>query len=179
MVIDIISAIILLFAIYKGWTKGFTMAIFTFASYFISILLALQFSGMVAGYIRDYAKSDSKWYSFLSFVLVLVAGIIVVRIVGKILEKSAQVLMLGLPNKLLGILFFSFIYLTVFAIVLVYAEKFEMIDQYNIGESKSYDYLLRFGKWFIEQCSKWMPAIKNLFNDTKSAIQEQIHTNLK
>ena len=179
MVIDIISAIILLFAIYKGWTKGFTMAIFTFASYFISILLALQFSGMVAGYIRDYAKSDSKWYSFLSFVLVLVAGIIVVRIVGKILEKSAQVLMLGLPNKLLGILFFSFIYLTVFAIVLVYAEKFEMIDQYNIGESKSYDYLLRFGKWFIEQCSEWMPAIKNLFNDTKSAIQEQIHTNLK
>ena len=179
MVIDIITAIIFVFAIYKGWTKGFTMAIFTFASYFISILLALQFSGMVAGYIRDYAKSDSKWYSFLSFVLVLVAGIIAVRIVGKILEKSAQVLMLGLPNKLLGILFFSFIYLTVFAIVLVYAEKFEMIDQYNIGESKSYDYLMRFGKWFIEQCSKWMPAIKNLFNDTKSAIQEQIHTNLK
>lgn len=179
MVVDIISVIILVYAIYKGWTKGFTMAIFTFASYFISILLALQFSGMVAGYIRDYAKSDSKWYSFLSFVLVLVAGIIAVRIVGKILEKSAQVLMLGLPNKLLGILFFSFIYLTVFAIVLVYAEKFEMIDQYNIGESKSYDYLLRFGKWFIEQCSKWMPAIKNLFNDTKSAIQEQINTNLK
>lgn len=179
MVIDIITAIIFVFAVYKGWTKGFTMAIFTFASYFISILLALQFSGMVAGYIRDYAKSDSKWYSFLSFVLVLVAGIIVVRIVGKILEKSAQVLMLGLPNKLLGILFFSFIYLIVFAIVLVYAEKFEMIDQYNIGESKSYDYLLRFGKWFIEQCSKWMPAIKNLFNDTKSAIQEHIHTNLK
>ena len=179
MVIDIITFIILIFAVYKGWTKGFTMAIFTFASYFISILLALQFSGMVAGYIRDYAKSDSKWYSFLSFVLVLVAGIIVVRIVGKILEKSAQVLMLGLPNKLLGILFFSFIYLTVFAIVLVYADKFEMIDQYNVGESKSYDYLLRFGKWFIEQCSKWMPAIKNLFNDTKSAIQEQIHTNLK
>lgn len=179
MVIDIITAIIFVFAIYKGWTKGFTMAIFTFASYFISILLALQFSGMVAGYIRDYAKSDSKWYSFLSFVLVLVAGIIAVRIVGKILEKSAQVLMLGLPNKLLGILFFSFIYLTVFAIVLVYADKFEMIDQYNVGESKSYDYLLRFGKWFIEQCSKWMPAIKNLFNDTKSAIQEQIHTNLK
>jgi membrane protein required for colicin V production len=175
MVIDIITGIILVYAIYKGWTKGFTMAIFTFASYFISILLALQFSGMVAGYIRDYAKSDSKWYSFLSFVLVLVAGIIAVRIVGKILEKSAQVLMLGLPNKLLGILFFSFIYLTVFAIVLVYAEKFEMIDQYNIGESKSYNYLLRFGKWFIEQCSKWMPAIKNLFNDTKSAIQEQIH----
>jgi membrane protein required for colicin V production len=175
MVIDIITGIILLYAIYKGWSKGFTMAIFTFASYFISILLALQFSGMIAGYIRDYAKSDSKWYSFLSFVLVLVAGIIAVRIVGKILEKSAQVLMLGLPNKLLGILFFSFIYLTVFAIVLVYAEKFEMIDQYNIGESKSYNYLLRFGKWFIEQCSKWMPAIKNLFNDTKSAIQEQIH----
>ena len=179
MVVDIILLIILVFAIYKGWTKGFTMAIFTFASYLISILLALQFSGMVAGYIKVYAKSDSKWYSFLSFVLVLVAGIIAVRIIGKIIEKSAQVLMLGLPNKLLGILFFSFIYMTLFAVVLIYAQKFEMIDQYNIGDSKSYNYLIRFGKWFIEQCSKWLPDIKNLFNDTKSAIQEQMRTNLK
>lgn len=60
MIVDIITVIILVYAIYKGWTKGFTMAIFTLASYFISILLALQFSGMVAGYIRDYAKSDSN-----------------------------------------------------------------------------------------------------------------------
>ena len=179
MVVDIIAVIILVYAIYKGWTKGFTMAIFTVASYLISVLLALQFSGMVAGYIRDYAKNDSKWYSFLAFVLVLVAGIIAVRIIGKLIEKSAQVLMLGLPNKLLGILFFSFIYLTLFSIVLVYAEKFEMVDEYNVGVSKSYHYMLQFGKWFVEQCSKWLPDIKNLFNDTKHAIQEQINTNLK
>lgn len=179
MIIDIITVILLAFAIYKGWTKGFTMAIFTFASYFIAILLALQFSGMLAGYMKNYAKSDSKWYSFLSFVLVLLAGIIAVRIVGKLIEKSAQVLMLGLPNKMLGMLFFSFIYLTVFAVFLVYAEKFEMIDQYNVVNSKSYNYLLRFGKGFVEQCSRWLPDIKNLFNDTKNAIQGQINTNLK
>jgi membrane protein required for colicin V production len=174
MVIDIITAFILLFAIYKGWTKGFTMAIFTLASYFVAILLALQFSGMVAGYIKTYAKTDSKWYSFLSFVLVLVAGII-----GKLIEKSAQVLLLGFVNKLLGILFFAFIYLMVFSVFLVYAEKFEMIDQYNVGDSRTYSYQLRFGKWLIEQLSEWLPAIKHLFSDTKSAIEEQIQSKFK
>jgi membrane protein required for colicin V production len=179
MVIDIITAVILVFAIYKGWTKGFTMAIFTLASYFVAILLALQFSGMVAGYIKTYAKTDSKWYSFLSFVLVLVAGIIAVRIIGKLIEKSAQVLLLGFVNKLLGILFFAFIYLMVFSVFLVYAEKFEMIDQYNVGDSRTYSYQLRFGKWLIEQLSEWLPAIKNLFSDTKSAIEEQIQSKFK
>ncbi|MFZ9239844.1 MAG: CvpA family protein [Chitinophagaceae bacterium] len=179
MVIDIITGIILAFAIYKGWTKGFTMAIFTFASYFIAVLLALQFSGMVAGYLKEYAKSDSKWYTFLSFLLVLIAGIIAVRIIGKLMEKSAQVLMLGLVNKLLGILFFASIYITVFSILLVYAEKFEMIDPYNAGDSKTYSYQLRFGKWLMHQLSEWLPAVKHLFNDTKNAIQEQINTKLK
>jgi membrane protein required for colicin V production len=174
MVIDIIAAIIFAFAVYKGWTKGFTMAIFTFASYFISVLLALQFSGMVAGYIRDHAKTDSKWYSFLSFVLVMLAGIIAVRIIGKIIEKSAQALMLGFVNKLMGILFFSIIYITIFSILLVYAEKFEIIDRHNVGETKTYEYLVRFGKWLIRQFSNWLPAIKNLFYDTKAAIQEHI-----
>lgn len=105
MILDIITAIILVFAIYKGWTKGFTMAIFTFASYFIAMLLALQFSGMVAVYLKEYAKTESKWYPFLSFVLVLIAAIIAVRIIGKLMEKSVQILMLGLVNKLMGIFF--------------------------------------------------------------------------
>lgn len=179
MIIDIITGIILVFAIYKGWTKGFTMAIFTFASYFIAILLALQFSGMVAGYLKEYAKSDSKWYSFLSFILVLIAGIVAVRIVGKLMEKSAQVLMLGLVNKFLGILFFGLIYITVFSVFLVYAEKFEMIDQYNAGESKTYIYQLHYGQWLIQHISEWLPAIKHLFNDTKDAINEQLNSKLK
>ena len=174
MVIDIIAAIVLVFAIYKGWTKGFTMAIFTFASYFISILLALQFSGLVAGYIRDHAKTDSKWYSFLSFALVMIAGIITVRIIGKLIEKSAEALMMGFANKLMGILFFASIYFTLFCIVLVYAERFEIIDVQNVGDSKTYQYFLRFGKWLIGHIADWLPAIKNLFNDTKDAIKQHI-----
>lgn len=174
MVIDIITGLLLVFAVYKGWTKGFTMAVFTLASYFISIVLALQFSGLVAGYIRDHAKTDSKWYSFLSFVLVMLAGIVAVRIVGKIIEKSATVLMLGFANKVMGILFFAFIYITVFSVLLVYAEKFEMIDVQNAGDSRTYGYILRFGKGLIQRFSEWMPAIKNLFNDTKDAIKQHI-----
>jgi membrane protein required for colicin V production len=108
-----------------------------------------------------------------------VAGIIAVRIIGKLMEKSAQVLMLGLVNKFLGILFFGIIYITIFSVLLVYAEKFEMIDQYNAGDSKTYSYQLRFGKWLMHQFSEWLPAIKHLFNDTKDAIQEQINSKLK
>lgn len=179
MILDIITAIILVFAIYKGWTKGFTMAIFTFASYFIAMLLALQFSGMVAVYLKEYAKTESKWYPFLSFVLVLIAAIIAVRIIGKLMEKSVQILMLGLVNKLMGIFFFASIYITLFSVFLAYAEKFEWIDQYNAGVSKTYADQLRLGKWLIHQFSEWLPALKHLFNDTKGAIQEQINTKLK
>ena len=116
MLIDIILLILLAMAVYKGWTKGLIMAVFVFVSYFIALALAFHFSGTVEGYMRKNAASDSQWYSFLSFVLVMIAGIIAVRLIGKLIEKSAELLMLGLFNRLMGILVMALIYSTFFAV---------------------------------------------------------------
>ena len=105
MLIDILLLILLALAVYKGWSKGFIMAVFVFISYFVALALAFHFSGSVEGYIRKHSSSDSKWFSFLSFILVMIGGIIAVRLVGKLIEKSAELLMLGFFNRLMGLPF--------------------------------------------------------------------------
>jgi len=172
MLIDIILLILLVLAIYKGWTKGFIMAVFVFVSYFIALALAFHFSGTVEGYMRKNAASDSQWYAFLSFVLVMIAGIIAVRLIGKLIEKSAELLMLGLFNRLLGILVTALIYATIFAIILVYCKRFNIISDGNSSDSKTFTYLINYGQWLVAHFSEWLPALKNLFNDAGAFIEK-------
>ena len=172
MVIDILLLILLALAIYKGWTKGFIMAVFVFVSYFVALALAFHFSGTVEGYIKTHSSSDSKWFSFLSFVLVMIAGIIAVRLVGKVIEKSAELLMLGFFNRLMGIVVMAFIYATFFAVILVYCKRFNIISEGNSSDSRTFTYLINYGQWLVSQFSEWLPALKNLFNDIKGSVKK-------
>jgi len=172
MAIDILLLILLALAVYQGWTKGFIMAVFVFISYFVALALAFHFSGTVEGYIRSHSSSDSKWFSFLSFILVLIAGIIAVRLVGKIIEKSAELMLLGLVNKLLGILVMSVIYVTFFAVILVYCNRFGMVGDGQATESKSLNYMMGYGQWLVSHFSEWLPALKNLFNEARIIVNK-------
>ena len=172
MVIDILLLILLALAVYKGWTKGLIMAVFVFISYFVALALAFHFSGTVEGYLRTHSSSDSKWFSFLSFILVLIAGIIAVRLVGKFIEKSAELILLGLLNKLLGMLVMCLIYVTFFAVTLVYCKRFGLLGEGQATDSKSLSYLLHYGQWMVSQFSEWLPALKNLFNDVRSSVKK-------
>lgn len=171
MVVDIVFLLLCLFAVYKGWTKGFIMAIFVFISYFVALGLALYFSGYVEGYLQSKSSTDSKWYSLLSFLLVLIGGIVAVRLVGKVIERSAQVLMLGFFNRMMGIVFFGLIYLSFLAVTLVYLDRFEVFGKEGAKGSYTYSCLIEAGRWLINQFAVWMPVIKNLFNDTKAIIK--------
>ncbi|MFM1795316.1 MAG: hypothetical protein RL642_1701 [Bacteroidota bacterium] len=173
MVIDLFLLLLLVMGVYKGWTKGFIMAIATFVSFFAALALALQFSGWVEGYLRKQTETDNDWLAFLAFLMVLVGAMIAIRVLGKIIEKSVELVMLGLFNRIVGIGLYLFIYFSLFAVVLVYLKQFEILGNETAIHSKSYTYLIDFGGWVIDFFAEWLPAIKNLFNDTKEFIQQK------
>lgn len=180
MIIDIILILILVLAVYKGWTKGFIMALFVFVSYFIALALAFQFSGMVQGFLWKGEQGQSRWYGFLAFAIVLIVGIILIRLLGKMVEKLVEAVMLGIVNRILGVLLFAFIYCSLYAVVLVFIEK---INSSGLGPasaseaestSVSMRYLLKLGDWVVLNFSEWLPAMKNLFNYTQSIIKQGV-----
>ena len=173
MVVDLFLLLFLVMGVYKGWTKGFVMAVVSFVSFFIALALALQFSGWVEGYLKQQTDSNNDWISFLAFLLVLIGAMIGIRILGKIIEKSVELVMLGLVNRLAGVVLFIFIYLSLLAVLMVYLKQFEIVGNDTAIHSKSYTYLINFGGWVIDFFAEWLPTIKNLFNDTKEFIQQK------
>jgi membrane protein required for colicin V production len=173
MLIDIIALLLLVLAIYKGWTQGFIMSIFSFLSYFIAITLAFYFSAKVAGYFKQTAGSDSKWYSFLAFFAVMIGAIIIIRIIGKMVEKAAELMLLGIVNRIAGIAIFGFLYFGLMSVLFVYLIKYQIASTQFLSESRVGNYCIPFGNSIIVHFGDWFPEIKELFKNSKEFIQQK------
>lgn len=161
----------LILALYKGWTKGFIMSVFELVAFLLGMALAFHFSGKLAGYLAKEG-SDSKWYPFLAFIIILIATIIGVRLIGKLLETAAELMLMGFLNKMLGIAVYAFIYLTILAAVVFYLNKYQLVTDSSVNDSYTGKYVLNFGKWITDAFARWLPEMKNLFNSAKDNIKQ-------
>ncbi|MEO0000709.1 MAG: hypothetical protein RL766_755 [Bacteroidota bacterium] len=173
MAIDIVALVLLVLALYKGWTKGLVMAVFTFISYILALIIAFKFSGWVAiHYLKDLGEGGGRWPSILAFLLVMVIVMIVVRITGKVIEKSLELMLMGVFNKVAGVLLFSLVYFTVYAVVLIYASRFEVIGKSLVVASRTGEMLLNWGAKVIDIFAVWIPELNNLFKQTVVFIKQ-------
>ena len=90
MIIDILFLVILIWGIYKGYSRGFVLSIFSLAALFIGIFAALKFSHIAAVYLQDWFSISSKYLPLISFLAVFILIIILIRLLGKLVEKFVE-----------------------------------------------------------------------------------------
>lgn len=105
MIIDIIYAILLVLAIIKGFQRGLIVGIFSFVALVVGLAAALKLSTVVAGYIGDSVHISAEWLPFISFLVVFIGVVLLIRLGAKAIESAVEVVMLGWLNRIGGILF--------------------------------------------------------------------------
>lgn len=163
MTIDLISAILLVLAIFKGYRQGVIVAAFSFVALIMGVAAAMKLSVAVAHYLaaRDF---NSKWLSFLSFLLVLIAVIVIVKLVARLIQKLAEAVLMGWLNRICGILLFVFLYFTVYSVILFYAQKMGLTGPDTLEKSVTYPYIKRLGPWVIDHLGQIIPWFKDMFS---------------
>ena len=74
MLIDLIYAVLLVFAIFKGIRRGFIIAIFSVLAFIIGLAAAMKLSTVVAHQLEGSTNISSKWLPFISFLIVFFTG---------------------------------------------------------------------------------------------------------
>ena len=90
MPIDIIFFIILLSAAYKGYTRGFIVSFVSFFAIIIGLAAAVKLSTVVANWLRESTNISSQWLPFLSFAIIMIVVMILLRLVANVLQKSVE-----------------------------------------------------------------------------------------
>jgi len=161
MWIDILSGTILIIAILQGYRHGLIKAIISFFSLFIGLIVAFQFAGYISNLLKEHTKIGSQWLPFIAFLVVLIGVMILLKMVTGILQQSAEWLMLGWLNKLLGMILYALIYGTILSAVLYFMILLGVLEKASVKDSFSFSYLESWWPYFMKKLSLWIPSIKS------------------
>ena len=165
MVLDIIVAVILILAIIKGYRQGLIVALFSLITFIIGIAAAIKLSVVAAGYIGKAVNVSNKWLPIISFAVVFLIVVLLVRVGAKFIQKTVELAMLGWANRVGGILLYLGLYILIFSVLLFYADQMNFIKPETKSESVTYSYIQPWGPKLMEGLGKIIPIFKGMFED--------------
>lgn len=163
MIIDLVFAVLLCLAVFKGYRKGLIVGLFSYLALVIGLAAAIKLSAVVAGKIGTIVKLSDKWLPVVAFAVVLLGVVLLVKWLAKLLQFSVEKIMLGWANRLGGILLFVMLYIAVYSILLFYLSQLRLLPETTTSGSATFGFTERFGKRVIDTTGLLIPAFKNMF----------------
>lgn len=168
MLIDFVFAMLIIIACIKGYQKGVVIAIFSIISYIIGLAAALKLSVAVANQLKSSFSVSAKWLPFVSFAIVFFSVVLLVRWGGKLIEKTLQMALLGLINRIGGMILYAMLYTIILSIFLFYLGKLQFLPASTIGASQTYHFIHPWGPKAIEGFGKIIPIFKDMFTELEN-----------
>ena len=163
MAIDIIFLLLIAVAVIKGMSRGFIVAIFSFLAIIIGVAAAMKLSYIVSAWLQNSFNTGKQWLPVLSFLIVFIAVLILVRWVANLIQAALNATMLGWLNKLGGIILYVLLFISVYSILLFYLTKMNLIKPETVSASRSYSFIEPLGPRVVETVGIIIPVFKNLF----------------
>lgn len=171
--IDIAFLICMAMAVWKGYSKGLVVALFSFVGMIVGMLLALKCSAVVAVWLGEETKLDAKWLPFLAFLLIIIGVYFGVRMLAALVQKSLEFAMLGWANRVGGILLYALLYSSLLILVLFYADKMELLSVEAKADSQFYQFMHGFAKPILSFIADALPFIKNMLHQLTDFFADQ------
>ena len=155
-------------AVIKGLRRGLIIAVFSILAFIAGIAAAMKLSVLVAGYLKGSVHVSAKWLPFISFALVFIVVVLLVRWVARLLEETVEAVMLGWVNKVGGVLLYTILYMFALSIILFFMQQVKLISNDTLAHSTSWPLIQPLGPWVIDGFGKLIPAFKNMFSELSS-----------
>lgn len=158
-ILDIIILICLIPALIQGLSKGFISQAIALISLVAGVWASYRFAGIACEWLSQYISGSEQVLRIASFALIFILVILALSLVGKLLDKVIQIVMLGWLNKLLGGLFAIAKWVLILSLIVVafnsINQTFNLVKPGVLAESQLYPIL-------NEIANTIFPYLKNL-----------------
>jgi membrane protein required for colicin V production len=165
--IDIILAVPLLWALYKGFRKGLIIEVASLLALVVGIYGSIHFSSYIAEFLKNNFGSKSAYLHIFSFAITFILIVLAIYILAHLLEKVVETVSLSLVNKILGAIFGLIKAAIILSVLLYFINTLDanknFISQSRRDESRLYNPISYLS-------IKVMPAIKKIVVNNKDRI---------
>ena len=159
-ILDIVLLVCLIPADIQGLRKGFIAQVVAIISLVLGGWLAYRFSSAVTEWLGQWISASGPALNIIAFILIFAIVVTLLFLLGKILEASIKIILLGWLNKLLGLVFSLFKYVLVIGLLIILFDsingKFDLVSDEFLDSSFLYSGI-RSISWSV------FPYLKSLF----------------
>jgi membrane protein required for colicin V production len=130
---------------------------------------------VVAGYIGETVKVSEKWLPIISFAVVFILVVLLVRLGANLVQNTAEAVALGWVNRLGGIILYSAIFITVFSVLIFYAEQVHLLKEESIRQSATYGFVQPWGPKAVNLFGAVVPFFRDMFDDLERFFEGVSH----
>lgn len=145
-VLDIILLLCFVPAIIGGLRRGFIAQVVAIISIILGIWLSFKFSAVLSGWLGQWIEAGEQMLHVISFAVIMILAILALAAVGKLIEATVKIILLGWLNRLLGLIFALLKYALIIGLLLMLFNslngQFHMVDKEVLDSSLLYGPLL-------------------------------------
>ena len=134
--IDIIIGIPLLWALYRGFTKGLIIEIASFVVFWIGIWGSIHFSNYLVPVLKEHFHIEASYLAIAAFFLMFLLILLLIYLLAKLIQKAVEGMALGIFNKLGGAVFSVLKYSLIISVVIFILENIQKHDTILSSEQK-------------------------------------------
>lgn len=148
-VLDIVILVLFIPGVIRGLTKGFVEQAVTLVGVIFSIWLAGKYAASLCVELERYIPWEHAVVQVIAFVLIVIAGMLVIMIIAGILNKITKMANLSWFNKLLGLVLSVAVTSIVVSLIIILFDtinvKFGLVNSPVLDESLLYGTFKEFG----------------------------------
>jgi membrane protein required for colicin V production len=160
--VDIVILIILGLGAYEGFKQGFLMSIVGLVGFVVAIILGFYFMDTMADWLGENVKEVNLGYPLAGFLVIFIISMVLIRIVGWILKKLVNLILLGgidsAAGGVLGVLKAGFF----ISLFLWFTTEFKMdLPKKWLKNSETLGYIKPLAPTVIEAVEPIFPSVKS------------------
>jgi len=165
MIIDVIFLICTVIFFIKGYGRGIVVALFAVFAIVAGVLGALKLSGTVSAMLFQEGEKGGKWMPFLSYLIVFLLIVWLVRMGAGLIQRSVEKVSLGWFNRLCGAILYVFLVCFVFSSMLWLFDRMGVINPETKSSSHVYPLVEPLAAKVFSMLGYILPFAKHIFDD--------------
>jgi membrane protein required for colicin V production len=123
--IDMFIGVLLVYAVFRGITRGFVLQLASLVALIAGIFLALKFSGFTARFLIKHWAIDYEYLYMVSLAITFTLVFIMINILGNMLDKAVESSQLSFINKLAGAFFNICKVMLIMGVLLLFIDRLD------------------------------------------------------
>lgn len=134
--LDVILGLLLLWGFFRGLKNGLLVELASIVALIAGLYGAFHFSYVAADFLYKHWDWDEQYMNLTAFLITFILIVIVVNLIGKLLTGLADVVMLGLLNKIAGAIFGTLKVAVILGAFLVFFDRVNTVFDFPGEDSR-------------------------------------------